>query len=111
MHFAKANCNGKIWLFVKEGYQVDIVVYSTQQIMLKIHDTHLDKAFHIIGGDLNMVLNEEEKINGNPVHPDDTEELANCTRSGNLIEVYYKCSSFNWWNGRAAEDCIFERLD
>ncbi|XP_059310107.1 uncharacterized protein LOC132061280 [Lycium ferocissimum] len=38
----------------------------------------------LIGGDFNVILNKEEKIRGHP---------------------------FTWWNGRAANDCIFKRLD
>ncbi|KAH0653162.1 hypothetical protein KY290_031451 [Solanum tuberosum] len=142
MPFAKANCNGKIWLFVKEGYQVDIIDDSFQQLTLKIHDSNMNKAFYattvctkcdsmqrvnlweelyqlhnsstlpwIISGDFNVVLNENEKIGGVPVQPADTEDFVNCIGSCDLTEVSYRGNPFTWWNGRVAEDCIFERLD
>jgi len=142
MPFAKANCNGKIWLFVNEGYQVDIIDDSAQQLTLKIHDSNLNKAFYattvyakcdsmqrvnlweelyqlhnsstlpwIISGDFNVVLNENEKIGGVPVQPADAEDFVNCIGSCDLTEVSYRGNPFTWWNGRVAEDCIFERLD
>ncbi|KAH0650590.1 hypothetical protein KY285_030680 [Solanum tuberosum] len=65
----------------------------------------------IISGDFNVVLNENEKIGGVPVQPADTEDFVNCIGSCDLTEVSYRGNPFTWWNGRVAEDCIFERLD
>lgn len=36
----------KIYLFLKYGYNVDIILNSTQEIVSKIHDTNLDKSFY-----------------------------------------------------------------
>ncbi|XP_060182252.1 uncharacterized protein LOC132611912 [Lycium barbarum] len=65
----------------------------------------------LIGGDFNVVLNDEEKIGGNPVQPQDIEDFAFCINSCELEEVNFKGSPFTWWNGRADATCIFERLD
>lgn len=64
-----------------------------------------------IGGDFNVVLNEEEKIGGLPVQDIDHEDFEACIQGCNLAEVQFKGSPFTWWNGRTGNDCIFERLD
>ncbi|XP_060178137.1 uncharacterized protein LOC132608081 [Lycium barbarum] len=126
MGSAIANQNGKIWIFVDEAVQWDLVLYTEQQITLKLNHQDLGKdIIHtfvyakcnegerqelwnnlyqlagsmnlpwIIGGDFNVILLEEEKLGGLPV----------------TLNECYKESPFTWRNGRAAEDCIFKRLD
>ncbi|XP_060170580.1 uncharacterized protein LOC132601516 [Lycium barbarum] len=51
----------------------------------------------MIGGDFNV--------------PQDVEDFAFCVNSCELEEISFKGSPFTWWNGRARDDCIFERLD
>ncbi|KAH0749520.1 hypothetical protein KY290_028752 [Solanum tuberosum] len=65
----------------------------------------------IIGGDFNVVSNAEEKLGGLDVQPADVDDFANCIGDCDFIEVSFRGSPFTWWNGRAASDCIFERLD
>ncbi|XP_060177939.1 uncharacterized protein LOC132607879 [Lycium barbarum] len=65
----------------------------------------------LIGGDFNVILNEEEKIGGLPILPQEYEHFAFCLNSYELHEMPFKGSPFTWWNGRAANDCIFKRLD
>jgi len=65
----------------------------------------------IVGGDFNAVLNGEEKIGGIPVTAADVEDFQTCIGSSDLSQISFKGSPFTWWNGRAGEDCIFERLD
>ncbi|KAH0636440.1 hypothetical protein KY289_036355 [Solanum tuberosum] len=65
----------------------------------------------MVGGDFNVVMNEKEKIGGLPVQPHEVEDLAFCLNSCELEEISFKGSPFTWWNGRAGEYCIFERLD
>ncbi|XP_060182430.1 uncharacterized protein LOC132612110 [Lycium barbarum] len=65
----------------------------------------------LVGGDFNVILNEEEKIGGLPVLPQEYEDFAFCMNSCELHEMSFKGSPFTWWNGRAANDCIFKRLD
>ncbi|XP_060210542.1 uncharacterized protein LOC132637478 [Lycium barbarum] len=64
----------------------------------------------LVGEDFNVVLNEDEKIGGNPVIPQDYEDFVFCSNSCELLEIAFKESPFTWWNGRAGDDCI-ERLD
>ncbi|XP_060182297.1 uncharacterized protein LOC132611960 [Lycium barbarum] len=64
-----------------------------------------------VGGDFNVILNEEEKIGGLPVYPSKYEDFAFCVNSCELGEVEFRGSPFTWWNGRAGQDCIFKRLD
>ncbi|XP_060200359.1 uncharacterized protein LOC132628609 [Lycium barbarum] len=68
-------------------------------------------ALWLVGGDFNVILNEEEKIGGLPVLPQEYEDFAFCLNSCKLHEMPFKGSPFTWWNGRAANDCIFKRLD
>ncbi|XP_060182380.1 uncharacterized protein LOC132612050 [Lycium barbarum] len=65
----------------------------------------------LVGGDFNVLLNQEEKIRGQPVWPQEYEDFAFCLNSCELHEIPFKRSPFTWWNGRAANDCIFKRLD
>ncbi|XP_059306395.1 uncharacterized protein LOC132057811 [Lycium ferocissimum] len=53
----------------------------------------------------------ERKDRGNPIQPQDIEDFAFRINSCDLEEVKFKGSPFTWWNGRADEACIFERLD
>lgn len=65
----------------------------------------------LIGGDFSVILHEEEKIGGLPVYPQEYEDFAFCVNSCELFDIKFKGSPFTRWNGRAAEDCIFKRLD
>ncbi|XP_060190763.1 uncharacterized protein LOC132620056 [Lycium barbarum] len=65
----------------------------------------------LVGGDFNVVLNGDEKIGGNLVIPQDYEDFAFCINSCETVDADFKGSPFTWWNGRAGDDCIFERLD
>ncbi|XP_060182278.1 uncharacterized protein LOC132611939 [Lycium barbarum] len=65
----------------------------------------------MIGGDFNVVLNDEEKIGGIPILAQDIKDFAFCINSCELEEIQFKGNPFTWWNGRATNDCIFERLD
>ncbi|XP_060200373.1 uncharacterized protein LOC132628624 [Lycium barbarum] len=56
-------------------------------------------------------MNEEEKIGGVPIVPQDYEDIAFCINSCDLFEIGFKGSPFTWWNGRAGDNCMFERLD
>ncbi|XP_070031692.1 uncharacterized protein [Nicotiana tomentosiformis] len=65
----------------------------------------------LVGGNFNMLLHEDEKIGGLPVHPLEYENFAFCVNSCGLFEQGYKGSPFTWWNGRSNAECIFKRLD
>ncbi|XP_075084826.1 uncharacterized protein LOC107774618 [Nicotiana tabacum] len=65
----------------------------------------------LLGGDFNVVLHEDEKIGGLPVHPPEYEDFAFYVNSCGLFEQGYKGSPFTWWNGRSNAECILKRLD
>ncbi|XP_059314087.1 uncharacterized protein LOC132064926 [Lycium ferocissimum] len=105
MQVAGFNCNGKIWFFVNDGIEVEVLMNSIG-VTLKL--TFLDKAKW---GDFNVILHEEEMIGGFPVHQTEVEDFAFCKNSCDLQDIDFRGSPFTWWNGRAVEDCIFKRLD
>ncbi|XP_060212131.1 uncharacterized protein LOC132639718 [Lycium barbarum] len=65
----------------------------------------------MIGEDFNVILSEEEKLGGTPVTLNECEDFAFCVNSYDLFDMGFKGSPYTWWNGRAAEDYIFKRLD
>ncbi|XP_009767124.1 uncharacterized protein LOC142180878 [Nicotiana tabacum] len=65
----------------------------------------------IVGGDFNVIWDEEEKFGGLLVPINEVDDFRHCINSRNLIDLGFKGSIFTWWNGRAEEDCIFKRLD
>ncbi|XP_060190703.1 uncharacterized protein LOC132619963 [Lycium barbarum] len=65
----------------------------------------------MIGDDFNVVLNDEKNIGGIPIQPQNVEDFAFSVNSCELEEIRFKGSPFTWWNGRAGDDCIFQRLD
>ncbi|XP_075076724.1 uncharacterized protein LOC107810356 [Nicotiana tabacum] len=58
-----------------------------------------------VGGDFNVILHEDEKIGGLPVHPLEYEDFAFCVYSCGLFEQGYKGSPFTWWNGISNVAC------
>ncbi|XP_070039118.1 uncharacterized protein [Nicotiana tomentosiformis] len=52
----------------------------------------------LVGGDFTVILHEDEKIGGLPVHPPEYEDFAFCVNSCGLFEQGYKGSPFTWWN-------------
>ncbi|XP_060210575.1 uncharacterized protein LOC132637513 [Lycium barbarum] len=108
----------KLFLQDLNQYLITTLVYAkcsaSERIELWEDIYHLSNTLScswLVGGDFNVVLNDEEKIRGNPVQPQDIEDFAFCIISCELEEVNFKGSPFTWWNGRADAACIFERLD
>ncbi|XP_060211977.1 uncharacterized protein LOC132639556 [Lycium barbarum] len=65
----------------------------------------------LVGGDFNVICDEEEKYGGLPVSLNEVEDFRHCINTCNLTDLGYKGSVFTWWNGRGFEDCVFKRLD
>ncbi|KAH0768990.1 hypothetical protein KY290_012971 [Solanum tuberosum] len=65
----------------------------------------------LIGGDFNVILNEEEKLRGLPFTQLEAQEFTQCINNCGLEELKFSGSRFTWWNGRIEEHCIFKRLD
>ncbi|XP_019242042.1 PREDICTED: uncharacterized protein LOC109222093, partial [Nicotiana attenuata] len=139
---AVVNVSNKIWAFIDEVYEVDIVYNMVQQLTLKLFhtETHVEliltlvyaKCDHIerielwdslyamasdmtspwlVGGDFNVIWDEEEKFGGLPVSINEVDDFRHCINTCNLSDLGFKGSIFTWWNGRSEDDCIFKRLD
>ncbi|XP_019240885.1 PREDICTED: uncharacterized protein LOC109220870 [Nicotiana attenuata] len=65
----------------------------------------------LVGGDFNVIWDEEEKFGGLPVHINEVDDFRHCINTCNLSDLGFKGSIYTWWNGRSDEDCIFKRLD
>lgn len=65
----------------------------------------------MVRGELNVLLSEEEKIQGLPILPTEYDEFAFCINSCGLFDLGYTETLFTWWNGKANKECVFKRLD
>lgn len=57
----------------------------------------------LVGGNFNVILNEEEKIDGLPIHSPEYEDFAFCLNSCELFDIHFKGSPYTWWSGKANE--------
>ncbi|XP_070039538.1 uncharacterized protein [Nicotiana tomentosiformis] len=65
----------------------------------------------LVGGDFNVICDEEEKFEGLPVHINEVDNFRHYVNTCNLFDLGFKRSIYTWWNGGAEEDYIFKRLD
>ncbi|KAK4731359.1 hypothetical protein R3W88_024347 [Solanum pinnatisectum] len=65
----------------------------------------------MVGGDFNVIMEEDKKIGRLPLYPQEYEDFALCINSCELFGLHFTCNPFTWWNGRADGECIFKRLD
>ncbi|KAH0757746.1 hypothetical protein KY290_021239 [Solanum tuberosum] len=65
----------------------------------------------IIGGDFNVILDEEEKLGGLDFTINEAIDFASFISRNALSEVHFSGSKYTWWNGRIEEACIFKKLD
>ncbi|XP_019232504.1 PREDICTED: uncharacterized protein LOC109213198 [Nicotiana attenuata] len=65
----------------------------------------------LVGGDFNVIWDEEKKFGGLPVSINEVDDFRHCINTCNLTDLGFKGSIYTWWNGRSEEDCIFKRLD
>nr|XP_009774912.1 PREDICTED: uncharacterized protein LOC104224892 [Nicotiana sylvestris] len=65
----------------------------------------------LVGGDFNVIWDEEDKFGGLSVHINEVYDFRHCVNTCTLFDLGIKESISTWWNGRAEEDCIFKRLD
>lgn len=64
-----------------------------------------------LGGGINVILGDEEKLGGLPVYPQEYEDFSECMSSCGLYDVNFSGNSFTWWIGRIDGECIFKRLN
>ncbi|KAF3619552.1 hypothetical protein FXO38_23516 [Capsicum annuum] len=65
----------------------------------------------ITGKNFNLVLYGSNKIGGLPITLAEIKDFRDCVEAVKLTQIYHKSSLFTWWNGRAKDDCIFDKLD
>jgi len=136
---AGVNCSG-IFFFWREDWEGDIILDTVHQVTLKFsrngqnflisviyarcnaidrlelwdelgNFVDMDRCPWIIGGDFNVILNEEEKLGGLQFTQNEAMDFAAFISNNALIEVRFSGSKYTWWNGRIEEECIFNRLD
>lgn len=137
--YAFVNSFGKIWIFWKSERTGSIIKDTAQYITMQF--TIANKDFFItavyarcsalerlelwedldstdvgnqpwmVGGDFNVILNEDEKLGGLDLEQSEAMDFAQCINSCALLEVKFTGSKFTWWNGRINQECIFKRLD
>ncbi|XP_015159297.1 uncharacterized protein [Solanum tuberosum] len=97
--------------------QVTIVYASTdRQTRIALWDDLHDIAANmslpwVVGGNFNVITDEEEKYGGLPVQYNETEDFVHCINTCQLVDLGFKGSIYTWWNGRSDTTCIFKRLD
>ncbi|XP_019238339.1 PREDICTED: uncharacterized protein LOC109218432 [Nicotiana attenuata] len=125
---AIVNTSNKIWAFIDGKYDL----YDTEEekefmvTLVYAKCDHIerielwDSLYYLasdmtipcmVGGDFNVILDEEEKFGGLPVSINEVDNFRHCMNTCNLTNMGFKGSIYTWWNGRAEEDCIFKRLD
>lgn len=63
----------------------------------------------MVGGDFNVILNEEEKLGGLDFTQQEAIDFSQCMSV--CAEVNFTGSKYTWPSGRTNEVCIFKRLD
>jgi len=138
--YAGVNCYGKIWYFWRTDWEGSIILDTMQQITIKFkirNHFFLITAVYarcialerlelweeledivsreqcpwVVGGDFNVILNEEEKLGGLEFTQNEAYDFSSCITACALIEVRTSGSKYTWWNGRIEGECIFKRLD
>ncbi|XP_015158226.1 uncharacterized protein [Solanum tuberosum] len=137
---ALANYSGKIWIFWREDWEGTLLMDSIQHISMKFCKNNRSFIISsvyarcnalerlelweelegiaedwqlpwMVGGDFNVIINEEEKLGGLEFTQQEATDFALCISSCGLTEVKFSGSKYTWWNGRIEEACIFKRLD
>ncbi|XP_075076577.1 uncharacterized protein LOC107792041 [Nicotiana tabacum] len=116
---AISNVSNKIWAFIDEVFEfVLTLIYAKCDAIERIElwdslyamASDMDAPW-LVGGDFNVIWDEEEKLGGLPVSLNEIDDFRHCINTCNLFDLGFKGSIFTWWNGRAEEDCIFKILD
>ncbi|XP_019257238.1 PREDICTED: uncharacterized protein LOC109235538 [Nicotiana attenuata] len=139
------NVSNKIWIFIDQKYDFDILFNMEQQITLKMVDTDDQKEFIItmvyakcdaierielwdtlyslasdmslpwlVGGDFNVIWDEEEKFGGLPVHINEIDDFRHCITTCNLFDLGFMGNekaekALSIWS-RAAFGDIFKQI-
>ncbi|XP_070022763.1 uncharacterized protein [Nicotiana sylvestris] len=129
---AVVNVSNKIWVFIDEVFDVDILYNTTHQITLRLFhtETHVKLTLTLVyakcdvierielwdslyamasdmtvpwlvGGDFNVIWDEEEKFGGLPISLNEVDDFRHCINTSNLTDLGFKGSIYIWWNGRS----------
>ncbi|XP_019257599.1 PREDICTED: uncharacterized protein LOC109235801 [Nicotiana attenuata] len=99
---AVVNISNKIWALIDERELNYGILYAMASDMT---------VPWLVGGDFNVIWDEEEKFGGLPVHINEVDDFRHCINTCHLTDLGFKGSIYTWWNGRSEENCIFKRLD
>ncbi|XP_075103633.1 uncharacterized protein LOC142178207 [Nicotiana tabacum] len=58
----------------------------------------------LVGGDFNVIWDEEEKFSVLPIHMNKVLDFRHCVNTCNLFDLGFKGSIYTWWNGRGEEN-------
>ncbi|XP_049396567.1 uncharacterized protein LOC125860610 [Solanum stenotomum] len=137
---AGVNQNGKIWYFWNDDWEGSLILDTVQQVTIQFKKNEKDflisavyarcnamerlelweelesiaenvRCPWVIGGDFNVILNEEERLGGLEFTINEAIDFASFISSNALSEVQFSGSKYTWWNGRIEEACIFKKLD
>jgi len=137
---AFCNCSAKIWIFWDEDWTWEVVRDNVQHLSVRFEAGSVkfmvtavyarcdalerlelweeleglakqNQYPWLVGGDFNVILNEEEKQGGREFSIYEAMDFQQCMNICALSEVRALGSKFTWWNGRVEGNCIFKRLD
>lgn len=140
MKYTKADTNCKIWAFIDEIVEYEIVRDEEKMINFKLKNQGLGIEVMIslvyvnctqserlqswnlmsnnsnlpwlVGGDFDVISTNEEKLRGRPVTEMEVRDFNHCLNVCNLKDKKkFKGSKYTWWNSRTDTECIFKRLD
>jgi hypothetical protein len=92
------------------GYPQTQNKYLTCQLINDLSCTNICSKW-LLFGDLNLVLNNEEKLGGNPLDPNLTTSFRNTLSHCDLQDLGYTGNIFTWTNKHQGDNLIQCRLD
>ncbi|KAH0776264.1 hypothetical protein KY290_007675 [Solanum tuberosum] len=117
---AYCNSSDKIWVFWEDEWKGEVVRDNGQHLTIKFSRNSMEELELVakdntlpwlVGGDFNVILNDEEKQGGLDFTQSKALDFSQCVNNCALTELKYTGSKFTWWNGRIEGKCIFKRLD
>ncbi|XP_019260061.1 PREDICTED: uncharacterized protein LOC109238083 [Nicotiana attenuata] len=85
-------------------------IQHRQSLWGKLRSIKLNDPWLIIG-DLNSVLNVDDRINGNPVQQAEVVDFQNCIEDIGVGQITKRGGDFTWCNKRDAEVRIYSHID
>ncbi|KAG5592064.1 hypothetical protein H5410_042578 [Solanum commersonii] len=101
-----ANNNGKIWLFVNHGFEINNLATNFIMVITIVYAKCDPNKRLKLWEDITQLASGGLLVLGAEV-----EDFQNCIESNDIYQVQFKHCPFTWRNSRAESDCIFEKLD